>query len=165
MYCDDLNKSLNWVVRCAYPITQRNDGITCLLIQSHLCRVTCKFAHWLHDQRRAISTREAADIFGGGHAVGSGSGIAQWHGANGHVGLLSCITRTPRTKHQWFSEIRFLCWLSSHFFEAVLRVCTSAMPPRHSLSLRELEVCQWTAEGKQVSDRYRPNPGPSNREW
>ncbi len=26
------------------------------------------------------------------------------------------------------------------------------MPPRHSLSLRELEVCQWAAEGKQVSD-------------
>ncbi|MGL6349670.1 MAG: LuxR C-terminal-related transcriptional regulator [Aeromonas sp.] len=26
------------------------------------------------------------------------------------------------------------------------------MPPRHSLSLRELEVSQWAAEGKQVCD-------------
>lgn len=26
------------------------------------------------------------------------------------------------------------------------------MPPREALSLRELEVCQWSAEGKQVSD-------------
>jgi LuxR family transcriptional regulator, quorum-sensing system regulator SolR len=71
---------------------------------------------------------------------------------HGYVGLLPFITRTPRTKHQWFSAIRFLRWLSSHFFEAVLRVCTSATPPRHSLSLRKLEACQWAAEGKQVSD-------------
>ena len=75
-----------------------------------------------------------------------------WHGPNGHVGLLSLITRTPRTEHQWLSAIPFLSWLSSHVFEAVVRVCTSAMPPRDPLSLRELEVCQWAAEGKQVSD-------------
>ncbi|WP_348687106.1 LuxR family transcriptional regulator [Aeromonas bestiarum] len=75
-----------------------------------------------------------------------------WHGPNGHVGLLSLITRTPRTEHQWLSAIPFLSWLSSHVFEAVVRVCTSAMPLRVPLSLRELEVCQWAAEGKQVSD-------------
>lgn len=75
-----------------------------------------------------------------------------WHGPNGHVGLLSLITRAPRTEHQWLSAIPFLSWLSSHVFEAVVRVCTSAMPLRVPLSLRELEVCQWAAEGKQVSD-------------
>lgn len=75
-----------------------------------------------------------------------------WHGPNGHVGLLSLITRTPRTEHRWLSAIPFLSWLSSHVFEAVVRVCTSAMLPRDPLSLRELEVCQWAAEGKQVSD-------------
>ena len=75
-----------------------------------------------------------------------------WHGPNGHVGLLSLITRTPRTEHQWLSAIPFLSWLSSHVFEAVARVCASAMQPRGSLSLRELEVCRWAAEGKQVSD-------------
>ncbi|WP_447834652.1 LuxR family transcriptional regulator [Aeromonas veronii] len=75
-----------------------------------------------------------------------------WHGPNGHVGLLSLITRTPRTEHQWLSAAPFLSWLSSHIFEAVVRVCTSAMPLRVPLSLRELEVCHWAAEGKQVSD-------------
>lgn len=75
-----------------------------------------------------------------------------WHGPNGHVGLLSLITRTTRTEQQWLSAIPFLSWLSSHVFEAVVRVCTSAMPLRVPLSLRELEVCQWAAEGKQVSD-------------
>lgn len=75
-----------------------------------------------------------------------------WHGPNGHIGLLSLITRTPRTEHQWLSATPFLSWLSSHVFEAVVRVCTSAMSPRDPLSLRELEVCQWAAEGKQVSD-------------
>lgn len=60
-----------------------------------------------------------------------------WHGPNGHVGLLSLITRTPRTEHQWLSAIPFLSWLSSHVFEAVVRVCTSAMPLRAPLSLRE----------------------------
>ncbi|WP_265453429.1 LuxR family transcriptional regulator [Aeromonas salmonicida] len=76
-----------------------------------------------------------------------------WHGPNGHVGLLSLITRTPRTEHQWLSAIPFLSWLSNHVFEAVVRVCTtSTIPPRAPLSLRELEVCQWAAEGKQVSD-------------
>lgn len=75
-----------------------------------------------------------------------------WHGPNGHVGLLSLITRTPRTEHQWLSAAPFLSWLSSHIFEAVVRVCTSAMPVRVPLSLRELEICQWAAEGKQVSD-------------
>lgn len=36
-------------------------------------------------------------------------------------------------------------------FEAAARVCLSDMPHREALSLRELEVCQWAAEGKQVS--------------
>jgi LuxR family quorum-sensing system transcriptional regulator SolR len=75
-----------------------------------------------------------------------------WHGANGHVGLLSFITRTPRTEHQWLMATPFLSWLSVHVFEAAARVCLSDMPPREALSLRELEVCQWSAEGKQVSD-------------
>jgi LuxR family quorum-sensing system transcriptional regulator SolR len=75
-----------------------------------------------------------------------------WHGANGHVGLLSLITRTPRTEHQWLTAIPFLSWLATHIFEAVARVCLSDTSPREPLSSRELEVCQWAAEGKQVSD-------------
>ncbi len=75
-----------------------------------------------------------------------------WHGPNGQVGLLSLITRTPRTEHQWLSAIPFLSWLATHIFEAVARVCLSYTVPREPLSQRELEVCQWAAEGKQVSD-------------
>ncbi|MFB2796772.1 LuxR family transcriptional regulator [Aeromonas veronii] len=75
-----------------------------------------------------------------------------WHGPNGHVGLLSLITRTPRTAHQWLSATPFLSWLATHIFEAVARVCLSDAAPRESLSRRELEVCLWAAEGKQVSD-------------
>ncbi|PPA31406.1 transcriptional regulator [Aeromonas jandaei] len=87
------------------------------------------------------------------HEAGLRDGITfPWHGANGHVGLLSFITRTPRTEHQWLTATPFLSWLSVHIFEAVARVCLSNIPPRELLSLRELEVCQWSAEGKQVSD-------------
>ncbi|WP_287147188.1 LuxR family transcriptional regulator [Aeromonas sp.] len=87
------------------------------------------------------------------HGAGLRDGITfPWHGANGHVGLLSFITRTPRTEHQWLTATPFLSWLSVHIFEAVVRVCLSDIPPRDALSLRELEVCQWAAEGKQVSD-------------
>ncbi|MFU1553166.1 LuxR family transcriptional regulator [Aeromonas sp. A04] len=87
------------------------------------------------------------------HEAGLRDGITfPWHGANGHVGLLSFITRTSRTEHQWLTATPFLSWLSVHVFEAVARVCLSDMPPREALSLRELEVCQWAAEGKQVSD-------------
>ncbi|WP_257496149.1 LuxR family transcriptional regulator [Aeromonas allosaccharophila] len=75
-----------------------------------------------------------------------------WHGANGHVGLLSLITRTPRTEHQWLTAIPFLSWLAVHVFEAVARVCLAVKLPQEDLTLRELEVCQWAAEGKQVSD-------------
>lgn len=88
--------------------------------------------------------------------VGLCDGITiPWHGPNGHVGLLSLITRTPRTEHQWLSVIPFLSWVASHLFEAVARVYPSDAEPRGSLSLRELEVCQWAAEGKQVSDIAR----------
>ncbi|MDF2415668.1 LuxR family transcriptional regulator [Aeromonas sp. 1HA1] len=87
------------------------------------------------------------------HEAGLRDGITfPWHGANGHVGLLSFITRTPRTEHQWLTATPFLSLLSVHIFEAVVRVCLSDIPPRDALSLRELEVCQWAAEGKQVSD-------------
>ncbi len=87
------------------------------------------------------------------HEAGLRDGITfPWHGANGHVGLLSFITRTSRTEHQWLTATPFLSWLSVHIFEAVARVCLSDMSPREALSLRELEVCQWSAEGKQVSD-------------
>ncbi|WP_421348966.1 LuxR family transcriptional regulator [Aeromonas veronii] len=75
-----------------------------------------------------------------------------WHGANGHVGLLSLITRTSRTEHQWLTAIPFLSWLAVHVFEAVARVCLAVKLPHEDLTLRELEVCQWAAEGKQVSD-------------
>lgn len=75
-----------------------------------------------------------------------------WHGPNGHVGLLSLITRTPRTEHQWLTAIPFLSWLAVHVFEAVARVCLAVQLPQEDLTLRELEVCQWAAEGKQVSD-------------
>ncbi|WP_042037088.1 LuxR family transcriptional regulator [Aeromonas popoffii] len=75
-----------------------------------------------------------------------------WHGANGHVGLLSFITSTPLTKQQWLYAVPFLSWLSMHIFEAVARVCLAGLSPQDVLSLRELEVCQWAAEGKQVSD-------------
>ncbi|MCR6741080.1 helix-turn-helix transcriptional regulator [Aeromonas dhakensis] len=50
------------------------------------------------------------------------------------------------------SAIPFLSWLATHIFEAVARVCLSDSAPREPLSLRELEVCHWAAEGKQVSD-------------
>ncbi|MDM5065447.1 LuxR family transcriptional regulator [Aeromonas salmonicida] len=87
------------------------------------------------------------------HEEGLRDGITfPWHGANGHVGLLSFITRTPRTEHQWLTVTPLLSWLSVHIFEAVVRVCLSDIPRRAVLSLRELEVCQWAAEGKQVSD-------------
>lgn len=87
------------------------------------------------------------------HEAGLRDGITfPWHGANGHVGLLSFITRTPRPEHQWLTETLLLSWLSVHIFEAVVRVCLSDIPRREVLSLRELEVCQWAAEGKQVSD-------------
>lgn len=49
----------------------------------------------------------------------------------------------------------FLSWLAVHIFEAIARVCLSDTKPREPLSLRELEVCQWAAEGKQVSDIAR----------
>lgn len=75
-----------------------------------------------------------------------------WHGANGHVGLLSFITSEPRTRAQWLSAVPFLSWLSMHIFEAVARVCLAGLSPHDALSLRELEVCRWAAEGKQVSD-------------
>ncbi|WP_279464225.1 LuxR family transcriptional regulator [Aeromonas dhakensis] len=75
-----------------------------------------------------------------------------WHGANGHVGLLSFITSTPRTSQQWLSAVPFISWLSMHIFEAVARVCLAGQSPHDALSLRELEVCRWAAEGKQVSD-------------
>lgn len=75
-----------------------------------------------------------------------------WHGANGHVGLLSFITSTPRTRQQWLSAVPFISWLSMHIFEAVARVCLAGLSPHDALSLRELEVCRWAAEGKQVSD-------------
>ncbi|HHQ4773992.1 TPA: LuxR family transcriptional regulator [Aeromonas veronii] len=75
-----------------------------------------------------------------------------WHGANGHVGLLSLITRAPRTEHQWLSATPFLSWLAVHVFEAVARVCLCVRQPQEELTLREQEVCQWAAEGKQVSD-------------
>ncbi len=75
-----------------------------------------------------------------------------WHGPNGHVGLLSLITNSLRSEHQWLSAIPFLSWLATHIFEAVARVCLSDTLPREPLSSRELEVCQWAAEGKQVSD-------------
>lgn len=75
-----------------------------------------------------------------------------WHGPNGHVGLHSLITRTPRTEHQWLSALPFLSWLATHIFEAVARVCLSDTVPREPLSQREQEVCKWAAEGKQVSD-------------
>ncbi|MFM5425018.1 autoinducer binding domain-containing protein [Aeromonas veronii] len=60
-----------------------------------------------------------------------------WHGPNGQVGLLSLITRTPLTEHQWLSAIPFLSWLATHIFEAVVRVCLSDTVLREPLSQRE----------------------------
>lgn len=65
------------------------------------------------------------------------------------MGLISFIKFTSRTEHQWLSAVPFLGWLAVHICEAVVRVCLSVREP---LSLRELEVCQWAAEGKQVCD-------------
>jgi LuxR family quorum-sensing system transcriptional regulator SolR len=64
----------------------------------------------------------------------------------------SFITSTPRTQQQWLSAVPFISWLSMHIFEAVARVCLAGLSPHDALSLRELEVCRWAAEGKQVSD-------------
>lgn len=75
-----------------------------------------------------------------------------WHGPSGQVGLLSLATRQVRPEEQWFSVCHSLAWLVSHLFEAVSRVCLSDSVAHEPLSLRELEVCQWAAEGKQASD-------------
>lgn len=75
-----------------------------------------------------------------------------WHGANGHVGLLSLISREPRSEQEWLAVVPSLTWLSMHIFEAVVRVCLVGNSPHDTLSLRELEVCRWAAEGKQTSD-------------
>lgn len=75
-----------------------------------------------------------------------------WHGANGHVGLLSFITREFRGEHQWLMTVPVLSMISLHIFDAVARVCLSDLSPDDTLSFRELEVCQWAAEGKQTSD-------------
>lgn len=78
-----------------------------------------------------------------------------WHGANGHVGLLSLITQTPRTELQWSNTNLVSSWLSNYVFEAITRVHWSPCVSGPLLSPRELEVCQWAAEGKQTSDVAR----------
>ena len=76
-----------------------------------------------------------------------------WHGANGHVGLLSLITSTPRTRAQWLSAVPFLSWLSMHIFEAVVRVCLVGESSHDALSLRELEVCQMCIRDRSSASR------------
>lgn len=75
-----------------------------------------------------------------------------WHGVHGHVGLLSFATRSVYSEDQWLSVCHYFVLLVAHLFEAVSRICVSDSAPRYALSLREREVCQWAAEGKQVSD-------------
>lgn len=75
-----------------------------------------------------------------------------WHGANGHVGLLSFITSTPHNEHHWLNTSTFLSWLTVHIFESVTRACMLSTSSHEVLSMREVEVCQWATEGKQVSD-------------
>ncbi len=75
-----------------------------------------------------------------------------WHGANGHIGLLSIMTRSIRDDNYWVAAMPSLHWLSLNLCETI--VCHSLLnkAAHEKLSLRELEVCQWAAEGKQVSD-------------
>lgn len=75
-----------------------------------------------------------------------------WHGPNGHIGQLSLITQTARTEHQWFSSTLIASWLSNYIFQTL--ICSNWLPCTHSarLSARELEVCNWAAEGKQNGD-------------
>ncbi|KAE9625455.1 LuxR family transcriptional regulator [Aeromonas veronii] len=75
-----------------------------------------------------------------------------WRGAHGQVGLLSLSTRQAHPEEQWLALCPCLAWLVTHLFEVVSRECKSDMVHRDALSLREREVCQWAAEGKQVSD-------------
>lgn len=75
-----------------------------------------------------------------------------WHGVHGQVGLLSLATQKAYPEEQWLSVCHSLAWLVVHLFEAASRICMADTAPRDALSMREREVCQWAAEGKQVSD-------------
>lgn len=78
-----------------------------------------------------------------------------WHGPNGHIGLLSLMTQTLRTELQWFNTIVVSSWLSSCMFETMIRSNCSSCTYSARLSVRELEVCHWAAEGKQNGDIAR----------
>lgn len=110
---------------------------------------------WAHLIEECCEQKNMAglDVMLQAQAAGLRDGLTiPWHGADGHVGLLSFITSEPRREYQWLTALPFLSWLSIYIFEAVARVYLAEAIPRDALSSRELEVCQWAAEGKQVSD-------------
>ncbi|WP_349921308.1 LuxR family transcriptional regulator [Aeromonas veronii] len=108
---------------------------------------------WADLMKEGVCDAQSLSVMTLAREAGLCDGITfPWHGANGHVGLLSLITTAPRTESQWLADVPSLTWLSMHIFEAVARVCLVGISPHDALSLRELEVCRWAAEGKQTSD-------------
>lgn len=86
-------------------------------------------------------------------AAGLEDGVTlPWHGVRGHVGLLSMMTKGLRSEEKWLFHQPLLLWLSMYIFEALSRIDLANESGRSILSFRELEVCQWAAEGKQVND-------------
>ncbi|HEH9404374.1 TPA: LuxR family transcriptional regulator [Aeromonas bestiarum] len=110
---------------------------------------------WAHiiEKCRAEEDQAGLEVMQQAQEAGLQDGITlPWHGAFGHVGLLSWITSSAHTKHQWLTIAPFLNWLAVHVFESLSRGCLYKHSSHEALSLREVEVCQWAAEGKQVSD-------------
>lgn len=110
---------------------------------------------WAHviEKCRAEQDKAGLEVMLQAQEAGLQDGITfPWHGVHGHVGLLSWITSSTHTEHQWLKIAPFLHWLAVHFFESFSRGGLYKRSSHDVLSLREIEVCQWAAEGKQVSD-------------
>jgi LuxR family quorum-sensing system transcriptional regulator SolR len=77
-----------------------------------------------------------------------------WRGCAGHAGVVSFIRRQPLTPRHTLEAMPLLGWLTPYIFEALIRIeaLSSLLSLQGSLSKREIEVCQWAAEGKQTSD-------------
>jgi LuxR family quorum-sensing system transcriptional regulator SolR len=77
-----------------------------------------------------------------------------WHGCAGHVGVVSFIRRQPLTPRHTVEGLPQLGWLVPYLFEALIRIeaLASWSSLQGTLSEREIEVCQWAVEGKQVDD-------------
>lgn len=75
-----------------------------------------------------------------------------WHGPHGHIGLCTLISATPRALCAQMPLLAWLSGLAVHVLAGVSRLCPPPAANVTALSDRELEVCQWAAEGKQARD-------------